>query len=121
MVTLLEGLPPNVLAVEASGRVTHEGYRDTIIPKAEAIMAKGPIKLLYVIDPEFTSFEIEALWDDGKLGFADRHNFSHIALVSDVAWIRPSVNLFAPFFHCDIRIFSLSELPAAKDWITNAN
>jgi hypothetical protein len=49
MFTFIDGLPPNVMAVEASGTVTHEDYRDIIIPKAEEMMAKGPIKLLYVI------------------------------------------------------------------------
>jgi hypothetical protein len=120
MFTFIEGLPGNVMAVEASGKVTHQDYRDTIIPRAEAMLAKGPIKLLYVIGPEFKSFELEALWDDGKFGLTHRDSFSHLALVSDLEWIRTSVNLFTPFFHCDVRIFSLSELPAAKVWITNA-
>ena len=51
------GLPPDVMAIEASGKVTHEDYRDTLIPKAEAMMAKGPIKMLYVIGEDFTGFE----------------------------------------------------------------
>jgi hypothetical protein len=121
MFTFIDGLPPNVMAVEASGTVTHEDYRDIIIPKAEEMMAKGPIKLLYVIGSDFKSFEVEALWDDGKLGFTHRHNFNHVALVSDLTWIRASVGLFAPFFHCEVRLFRLSELLAAKDWITNVN
>jgi hypothetical protein len=91
MFTFIEGLPGNVMAVEASGKVTHQDYRDTIIPKAEAMLAKGPIKLLYVIGPEFKSFELEALWDDGKFGLTHRDSFSHLALVSDLEWIRTSV------------------------------
>jgi SpoIIAA-like len=45
----IDGLPPDVLAVEAKGKVTHEDYQHTLIPKAEAMMAKGPIKMLYVL------------------------------------------------------------------------
>ena len=30
MFKLIEGLPPNVLAVEATGKVTHEDYRDIL-------------------------------------------------------------------------------------------
>ncbi len=30
------------------------------------------------------------------------------------------VNMFKPFFHGDVRLFSLAALPAAKDWITGA-
>ena len=113
----IDGLPPDVLAIEATGNVTHEDYRNTLIPRAEAMMAKGPIKMLYVIGKDFTGFELEALWDDGKLGIKHWHDFSHIAVVADQAWLRTAVSMFTPFFHGEVRLFRLSELPAAKDWI----
>ena len=53
MLNQIEGLPPDVLAIEATGTVTHEDFRTVLIPKAEAMMAKGPIKLLYVLGKEF--------------------------------------------------------------------
>ena len=117
MFTFIEGLPQDVLAIEATGKVTHEDYRNALIPKAEAMMAKGPIKMLYVIGKEFTGFELEALWDDGSFGLRHWHDFSHIAVVTDHAWMRAMVGMFKPFFHGDVRLFGLSELPAAKDWI----
>jgi hypothetical protein len=58
MFTFIDGLPPNVMAVEASGTVTHEDYRDIIIPKAEEMMAKGPIKLLYVIGSDLRALRL---------------------------------------------------------------
>ena len=70
MFKLIEGLPPDMMAIEAVGEVTHEDYRNTLIPKAEAMMAKGPIKMLYVVGSEFTGFDLEALWDDTE--FADQ-------------------------------------------------
>jgi hypothetical protein len=103
MFKFIEGLPQDVMAIEATGKVTHADYRDALIPKAEAMMGKGPIRMLYVIGPEFTGFEVEALWDDSKFGLRHWHDFSHVAVVTDLTWIR----------------FSLSELAAAKDWITN--
>ena len=120
MFTFIEGLPQNVLAIEATGKVTHEDYRDTLIPRAEAMMGKGPIRMLYVIGKEFTGFEVGAMWDDSMFGFRHWHDFSHIGVVTDLNWVRTSVHMFKPFFHCDIRLFSLSEVAAAKDWITNA-
>ena len=61
MFKIIEGLPPDVLAIEASGKVTHDDYRDTLIPKAEAMIAKWPIKMLYVIGEDFTGFDHQAL------------------------------------------------------------
>ena len=118
MFKFIIGLPPDVMAIEAIGKVTHEDYRDTLIPKAEAMMAKGPIRMLYLIGKEFTGFELEALWDDGVFGLKHWRDFSHIAVVTDHALIGSIINMFKPFFHGEIRLFRLAELPAAKDWIT---
>ena len=54
MLKFIDGLPQHVMAIEPTGRVTHEDYRRTLIPKAEAMMAKRPIRMLYVIGKEFT-------------------------------------------------------------------
>ena len=120
MFKFIEGLPQDVLAIEASGKVTHDDYRNTLIPKAEAMMAKGPIKMLYVIGKDFASFELQALWDDGAFGLRHWYDFSHIAVVTDHAWMRAMVSMFKPFFHGNVRLFGLAELPAAKDWIASA-
>jgi hypothetical protein len=120
MFKLIVGLPQNVLAIEASGQVTHEDYCDTLIPKAKAMIAKGPVKMLYVIGSEFTGFELEALWDDSKFGLTHWHDFSQIAVVADQSWLRAAVSMFTPFFRGEVRIFHVSELAAAKAWIADA-
>ncbi|MEP7174518.1 MAG: STAS/SEC14 domain-containing protein [Aestuariivirga sp.] len=120
MLTFIEGLPQDVLAMEAMGKVTHDDYRNTLIPRAEEMMAHGPIKMLYVIGQDFTGFELDALLDDGAFGLKHWYDFRHIAVVTDHAWMRAMVGMFKPFFHGDVRLFGLSELAAAKDWITNS-
>jgi hypothetical protein len=120
MFKIIEGLPPDVLAIEASGKVTHEDYRNTLIPKAEAMMAKGPVRMLYVIGKDFTGFELEALWDDSAFGLRHWHDFSRIAVVTDQAWMNAMVNMFKPFFHGEVRPFRLAELSDAKGWITGS-
>ena len=117
MLKLIDGMPPEVLAIEATDKVTHEDYRNTLIPKAEAMMARGPIRMLYVIGKEFNGFELEALWDDGRFGLKHWRDFSHIAVVADQPWLRAAVAMFAPLFHGEVRLFRLSELDAAKAWI----
>jgi len=37
MLKAIENLPPDVMAIEAIGKVTREDYRDTLIPRAEAM------------------------------------------------------------------------------------
>lgn len=120
MFKFIDGLPQDVMAVEATGKVTHEDYRSTFIPKAEAMMAKGPIRMLYVIGKEFTGFEFEALWDDSAFGVRHWHDVTHIAVVTDHLWMSAMVSMFKPFFHGEVRLFRLSELAAAKGWIRDA-
>ncbi len=120
MFRLIEGLPPDVLAVEAVGEVTHEDYRGILIPKAEAMMAKGPIKVIYVVGAEFKAFDLEALWDDGTFGIRHWNDFSHVAVVTDLPWLRSMAGLFAPFMPARVRIFKLAALSDAKKWISDA-
>ena len=117
MFKLIEGLPPDVLAIEASGTVTNADYRTILIPKAEALMAKGKIRMLYVIGGDFKRFELEALWDDSSFGFSHWHDFRRIAVVTDHEWINGSINMFKPFFPCEVRLFKLADLPVANEWI----
>lgn len=119
MFRFIDGMPPNVLAIEATGKVTHEDYQNTLIPRVEVMLAKGPIRMLYVIGKEFTGFELEALWDDGNLGLKHWRDFSHVAVVADQASLRAAISMFMPFFYGEVRMFGLSQLPAAKDWITD--
>jgi hypothetical protein len=114
------GLPSNVLAIEAIGKVTHADYRDTLIPKAEALLAKGAIKILYIVGRDFEGFEIKALWDDGAFGIKHWREFSHVAVVGNQAWLRATICMFKPFIPAEVRFFGLSELSGAKNWIANA-
>jgi hypothetical protein len=118
MFKLIEGLPPDVLAIEASGQVTYQDYRDTLTPKAEALMTNGPIRMLYLIGEDFTGFEPGGLWGDGVFGLRHWHDFSHVAVVTDHPWLSAMVNMFKPFFHGEVRLFGLDQLPAAKDWVS---
>jgi hypothetical protein len=118
MLKIIEGLPPDVMAIEVSDKITHKDYRDTLIPRAKAMTAKGPLKMLYGIGKDFSGFEPEALWDDGVFGLKHWHDFSHIAVVTDDTWLSAMVSMFKPFFHGEVRVFRLAELPAAKGWIT---
>lgn len=120
MFKLIEDLPPDVMGIEASGNVTHEDYQRVLIPKAEAMIAKGPVKLLYVAGETFESYDLEALWDDGAFGLKHWHDFSRVAVVADTAWLRAAVTMFKPFFPCEVRLFRLGDLAAAKAWIAGA-
>ena len=116
MITFLEDLPPDVLGVELSGAITHEDYQQ-LIPKAEAMMAKGPVKALYVLGDDWSEYSPQAFWDDQAFGLKHWHDFRRVALVSDQAVMRALTRLFAPFFPAEVKVFTRAELPDAKAWL----
>ncbi|MBV8682519.1 MAG: STAS/SEC14 domain-containing protein [Caulobacteraceae bacterium] len=120
MYRFIEGLPPDVLGIEADGKITHEDYRDRLIPKVEAMRADGPIKAVMVMRSDMSDYSLEALWDDQIFGFSHWRDFSRLALVTDHRWMKTAVAIFRPFYPAEIRTFSLAELDAAKAWIVGA-
>lgn len=120
MMTLIDGLPPRVLGVKASGRVTTADYRDVLVPHAEAMIANGPISLLYVISKEFAGYEVRSLRDDSAFGIRYWRDFRRIAVVGDESWLRATVTLFRPFDPCELRVYSRIELSAASAWVSGS-
>lgn len=120
MLTLIEGLPSDVLGVEASGTVTPEDYRAVLIPAAEAKLAQGPVKMLYVTGPAFAGYALEAMWADTTFGLRHWRDFPRIAVVTENAWLRTAVTMFTPFFPGEVRLFDNADLAAAKTWIAEA-
>ncbi len=121
MFKLIGDLPPDVIGIEAAGKVTHDDYKNFFIPKVEAMLAKGgPVKLLFAVGEAFEGYELEALWDDAAFGVKHWRDFSRIAVVADQTWLRAAVTMFKPFFPCEVRLFELGDLSKAKSWIAGA-
>jgi hypothetical protein len=117
MLRFIEGLPPGVLGVEAVGKVTRADYRETLVPRAEAMMRDGPVPVLYLFGPDFDGYEPGAMWDDAVFGIDHWRRFARVAVVGDQAWLRPMVGLFRALMPCPVRIFPASDLAAAKAWV----
>jgi hypothetical protein len=120
MIKFIEGMPEDVLGIEAIGKVTHADYRDILVPEVRKRLARESLKLLYVIGPEFTGYEPMAILDDTTLGFRHWREFPFIALVSDIDWIKNTVQMFVPFFPGEVRLFPVSETEDAIKWIQSA-
>jgi len=111
----IAGLPDNAVGLSATGKVTGENYQRTLILLAtEMIRAHGKVRLVLYFGPEFAGYSASAIWEDAKFGLAHLADFSKVALLSDVPWLRHAVQLFAPFMRCPIHLFAAGALDAAK-------
>lgn len=120
MFMIIEGLPDDVVGVEAAGRVTKEDYRKTLVPEVRRkLAARDSLRLLFVAGKKFKGYETAAVWKDMTFGLRHWHDFSRIAVVTDSGWLRTAAHVFAPFFPGAIRVFPLNRIAAAKKWIAS--
>ncbi len=117
-VSFLKGLPADVIAVRLEGVITATDYEETLIPLVdEKLKTHDKLKMLVVLDDRFQSYTAGAMWDDTKFGMTHLTTLSKLAVVSDKGWVRRSVKLFGPLMPTHVRVFDVSELEAARDWI----
>ena len=119
MIEAIQNLPDNVLAIEASGKVTGDDYEQVIIPAIETKLKQfDKISFLYYLGPDFDSFEGEALWDDAKTGLKHMTHLEKIAIVTDVDWIARATKTFGFMMPCEVKIYTNAQLAEAKTWVS---
>ncbi|AAM05401.1 TPA: STAS/SEC14 domain-containing protein [Methanosarcina acetivorans] len=119
MIEIMPGLPENVVAAVANGKITGEDYEKVLIPAIEdKIRTQGKIRMLYQLGPNFTGFTYNAMWDDAKVGIWHLTAFEKIAVVSDVDWIIDAVKVFKFAIPCPVKTFRNKEFAEAKAWIS---
>lgn len=117
-VTVMEGLPDDVVGISVHGVITARDYSETIVPLVEQKLARHTrIRLLYRIGPEFEAFTPGAVWSDARVGVMHLTQFGKVAVVSDIDWIRHATRVFAPLIPGDVHVFADGQLDEARAWI----
>lgn len=116
MLEFVAGLPDNVVGIVAKGRVTMKDWTGVLIPKLEkALEWHHKLRLYYEIRTRYPG----AGWDELALGAGDATRWERIAIVTDTAWIRHTVNALRLLIPGDIRVFAANEIPEGLAWITS--
>ena len=116
---LIEGLPDSVVGVRAVGDVEDDDYEDVLVPAIDGCRRRhDKVRLLYVLGPDFTGFEADAMWEDAKLGARTFTSYERIAVVTDAAWLGRSARAMSWLMPGEVRAFHLDALDDATAWIT---
>ncbi|RKX40707.1 MAG: STAS/SEC14 domain-containing protein [Verrucomicrobia bacterium] len=119
MIASIPDLPGNVLGFEASGKVTGKDYETVLIPAVEEkLKAFSKIRLLYYLGSDFSGYELEAMWDDAKIGLKHLAAWERIAIVTDTEWIRSATRIFGFAMPGHVRVFKNDGFSAAKKWLS---
>jgi hypothetical protein len=114
----IEGLPNDVVGIDAYGLITARDYEDTLIPLIQSkLETQEAVKVIFVAGKYFDGFSGGAIWDDARLGLMHLRSFSKLAVVTDVDWLRHSAKLFGPLIPAEVMVFDLEDLDDAKAWI----
>ena len=118
MLEKLKDLPPGLVGVEASGRVSKEDYEEIFEPLLDEARREGRhLRFLYDFGPDFESFTPGAAWEDAKIGLKSLRLFEGCAIVTDVGWIRESAALMGFLWPCPVRVFGNQEREQAIGWL----
>ena len=120
MIELIEGLPDNVVAAVASGKVSGEDYENVLIPAIESVLeTHDKVHFLYQLGPDFESYKGAAMWDDARVGMKHFGKWEKIAVVTDVEWIARSVKAFGFLMPGEVQVFDNDQLEQAKAWVAD--
>jgi SpoIIAA-like len=121
MIERIEDMPAGTIGFRATGRVTGDEYRETLLPPMREAAEAGEVRLVFAAGPNFESFEPGALLEDTKtgvrLGLGHMSSWKRTALVTDVDWISKALHMFGWMSPGEVRVFGLDELEAAKEWV----
>lgn len=118
MIERLANFPDDVVAVRFSGEASKSDYQEFFIPAVDAALkTHDKVALYYETAPDFTGYSLGGMEEDAVLGFRHYFQFSRIAVVSDVHWIRHAVAAFRLLFPCPVRLFDAKDADSARAWV----
>jgi len=119
MLTILRDLPPHVVGIKATGKVTKEECDNVMIPALDQLVERtGQINYLLLIETDVKNFTIGALMDDLAVGVRHFNKWNKIAVVTDQKAVERFSDVFGIIAPGQSKGFSLEELVNAKKWIS---
>ena len=114
MISLIEGLPDDVVGIVATGKVTKTDCDRVFIPAVQQTLSRhDKVRLYYELSSRFPG----AAWDDLQVGIEAWPQWERIAVVTDVGWVRHTVNALRFLIPGDIRVFATIRAQEGRDWI----
>ncbi len=98
--------------------MTRKDYDDILVPAVTAALrGHEKVRLYYEVTPKFSGMEAGAMWEDFQVGMGHLTRWERVAVVTDVEWIRHTINAFGFLLPGKLRIFACSETGAAREWV----
>jgi hypothetical protein len=117
MIEVIEGLPDNVLGIVVRGRITREDRSEVLLPALEERLEwHQKLRLYYEIRSRYPG----AAWEEITPAIGQGPVWERVAIVSDVAWVRHTVQALRLLIPSEIRVFGTSETLDGLTWIVGS-
>ena len=117
MIEIINGLPDNVVAFVATGRITTTDCDKVLVPAVKkSLKHHDKIRLYYELGCRFPG----AAWEDLDMETLRTQQWERVAVVTDVSWIRHTVKALRFLIPTDIRVFPTIQAEEGRDWVAAA-
>jgi hypothetical protein len=118
MIEIISGLPDSVVAFTATGRVTGAECEAVLLPAvARARKRHDRLRLYYELECRFPG----AAWEDLDIAPLQLQPWERVALVTDVSWVRHTVNALRFLIPAEIRVFPTAQADEGRTWIAEGS
>ena len=119
MIEIIQGLPRDVAAFNATGKITADDYNKIINPLVKQIKQQsGKIKYVLVLNTSLSHYSAGAWLSDGWLGLKYFTCWSKIAIVANQERIVKFTNVFGKLLPAVTKGFLMKDLETAKRWVS---
>jgi len=120
MLKKLDDMPEGVIGLEAIGTLTKEDYDRAFEPILDEARREGQrVRMLFQLGPEFDKFSAGAAWEDARFGVGALRLMAGCAVVTDVGWVRQSVQFAGMLLPCPLRVFANEDRSEAAAWLAS--
>src|SRR3954465_9400832 len=118
MLRRIDDMPTGTIGFTAVGEVEDDDWEGAAEPLLRQRIAAGEkVRLLYLVGPEATDVEGDAMKADAGFRAGHAGAFERVAIVADESWIKPAIKAWSILMPGKARGFAVHDLPAAKTWL----
>ncbi|SHM99682.1 SpoIIAA-like [Cyclobacterium lianum] len=118
MLLILGPTEGKIVAIKVMENITHEDY-GKLLPLLNNKVSSNGEALLYMEMEEFDLTAFLCFWEEMKFDTSHFNSISKIALIGNVDWKNPRMELIAKLGFQQVRYFVPSEKQLALTWLAN--
>ena len=118
MIEFMPESKDNIVGVRASGTLTGDDYKNVLVPRLEALLARySKLRVLFYMDRDFRGWDLQSAWDNTLLDARHRNDFEKVAMVGAPKWEEWCVKIAGVMVRGTMRTFPADELTRAWEWL----